>query len=376
MTAKAMRFVVDTRPPTPCLVLDVDRVAENYAAIREAMPYARVFYAVKANPALPILRRLVGLGSSFDVASWNEVEACLRAGADPARISFGTTIKKAAAIRAAHAAGVGMFAFDSEPELRKIAECAAGAAVYCRLAVDNTGAACPLSRKFGTSPGNAVSLLVLARTLGLDPCGVSFHVGSQQRTPDSHAAAVHAAGQVFGAMRDVGIELRMLNLGGGFPASYRESAPAIGAFGDAIGESLDHVFGARRPDVICEPGRAMVADAGVLHSEVVLASEREPGEGLRWVYLDVGRFGGLAETEGEAIRYDIRTDRDGGETGPVVLAGPTCDSMDTLYKESGYRLPLELRDGDRVTFLAAGAYVTTYASQGFNGFQPPLEFFV
>jgi ornithine decarboxylase len=371
-----MRFVVDNRPPTPCLVLDIDRVGENYVAIQEAMPFARVFYAVKANPAPLILRRLVDMGSSFDVASWHEVEACLAAGAPVSRISFGTTIKKAAAIRGAHAAGVTMFAFDSEPEMRKIAENAPGATVYCRLAVDNTGAACPLSRKFGTSPANAVSLLLLAKELGLEPCGVSFHVGSQQRTPDSHAAAVTTAGQVFATLRAAGVELRMVNLGGGFPASYRESAPGIATFGKAIDEAFDLAFGDARPDVICEPGRAMVADAGVLHAEVVLASEREPGEGIRWVYLDIGRFGGLAETEGEAIRYDIVTDRDGAETGPVVLAGPTCDSMDTLYKESGYHLPLGLRDGDRVTFLSAGAYVTTYASQGFNGFRPPLEFFV
>ena len=136
-------------------------------------------------------------------------------------------------------------------------------------------------------------------------------------------------------------------------------------------------FGNALPDIAIEPGRAMVGNAGVVSSEVVLVSKRNPDpEAARWVYLDIGRFGGLAETEGEAIRYRLRTRHDGGLAGPVVLAGPTCDGADILYERSGYHLPLALRDGDRVEFDTAGAYVTTYAAQGFNGFAPLAEYYI
>ncbi len=180
MTPKVARFLSVHQPATPCLVLDVDRVAENFAALRRALPLARIFYAVKANPAAPVLERLVSLGSCFDAAGIEEVEACLAAGAAPARISFGNTVKKASAIRRAHAAGIALFAFDSAEELEKIAREAPGAQVYCRIAVDNTGADWPLSRKFGTDLETACELMIRAGTLGLDACGLSFHVGSQQ----------------------------------------------------------------------------------------------------------------------------------------------------------------------------------------------------
>ncbi len=143
------------------------------------MPLARIYYAVKANPAAPILERLVKLDSSFDAASF-EVESCLAAGAAPSAISYGNTVKKVSAIKAAHAAGITMFAFDSAEELEKLAEHAPGARVYCRVAVANEGADWPLSKKFGTTVEMARDLMVRAGAMGLDPYDLSFHVGSQQ----------------------------------------------------------------------------------------------------------------------------------------------------------------------------------------------------
>jgi len=119
----------------------------------------------------------------------------------------------------------------------------------------------------------------------------------------------------------------------------------------------------------------VVGDAGVVSAEVVLVA-RKGEDPVRWVYLDIGRFGGLAETEGESIKYAFRTAHDGGAEGPVTIAGPTCDSTDTLYEKSNYRLPLALDSGDRVELLATGAYVTTYASQAFNGFRPLAEHYI
>ncbi|MGH7211331.1 MAG: alanine racemase, partial [Acetobacteraceae bacterium] len=222
MTPKTAHFLATQAPPTPCLVFDVDRVETNFRALRAALPAAQIYYAVKANPAAPVLERLVGLGSRFDAASVEEVEACLAAGARGAAISYGNTIKKAAAIRRAHAAGVALFAFDSIEELEKIAANAPGARVYCRILVENVGADWPLSRKFGTTVAMARDLMVRAGSLGLDPYGLSFHVGSQQTSPASYEAAIGRVAMLFTDLRERGVKVRMLNLGGGFPTRYRD----------------------------------------------------------------------------------------------------------------------------------------------------------
>ena len=376
MTSKIARFLADHQPATPCLVLDVDRVEANFRALSHTLPLARIYYAVKANPAAPILARLVGLDSSFDAASIEEVEFCLEAGARPAAISFGNTIKKVSAIQRAHAAGVSMFAFDSEEELLKLARHAPGARVYCRILVENEGADWPLSRKFGTTIENAKTLMLQAGDLGLDPYGLSFHVGSQQTTTRAYEVAIAKVGMLFTDLMDAGVKLRMMNLGGGFPTRYRDAVPEIDQFGNAIMDAMIAHFGNNLPEMVIEPGRFVVGDAGVVSAEVVLVSQRDKADPLRWVYLDIGRFGGLAETEGEAIKYRIVTTHDGTATGPVSIAGPTCDGADILYEKSNYRLPLALRSGDRVELMATGAYVTTYASQRFNGFAPLAEYYI
>ena len=376
MTPKIARFLRDAEPATPCLVLDVDRVEENYRRLTAALPLARIYYAVKANPALPILQRLVGLGSSFDAASFEEISLCLDAGADADAVSFGNTVKKESAIRAAYARGVRLFAFDSAGELEKLARSAPGSRVYCRILVGNDGAEWPLSRKFGCEVEMARALIIRAGELGLDPFGLSFHVGSQQTRTAAYEAAIAKVGILFTDLRHAGVDVRMVNLGGGYPVRYRSEVPEIDAFGDAIMGAMTEAFGNALPDILVEPGRFIVGDAGVVSSEVVLVSRKSEDDPVRWVYLDIGRFGGLAETEGESIKYAFRTAHDGTSEGPVTIAGPTCDSTDTLYEKSNYRLPLALDAGDRVELLATGAYVTTYASQRFNGFAPLAEHYV
>ena len=376
MTPKVARYLADHAPATPCLVLDVDHVEQNYRRLSQAMPLARIYYAVKANPAPQILERLVGLGSQFDAASFEEIEGCLAVGAKPEAISYGNTVKKVTAIRAAYERGVRMFAFDSEEELEKLAEHAPGASVYCRILVGNDGAEWPLSRKFGCEVEMARDLMLRAQRMGLDPFGLSFHVGSQQVRTRAYEAAIGKCAMLFTDLKQAGINIRMVNLGGGYPVRYRAEVPEIEAFADAIMGAMTEHFGNDLPEIIIEPGRFIVATAGVVCAEVVLTSRKAKDDPVRWVYLDIGRFGGLAETEGEAIRYAFRTPHDGMEDGPVTIAGPTCDSTDTLYEKSNYRLPLALKAGDRVELLATGAYVTTYASQKFNGFTPLAEHYI
>ena len=376
MTPKIARFLAEQQPVTPCLVLDIDRVEEKFRALKHALPLARIYYAVKANPARPVLERLVQLSSFFDAASWEEVSACLDAGARPEAISFGNTIKKVSAIRRAHERGVSLFAFDSIEELEKLARHAPGARVYCRLLVENEGADWPLSRKFGTTVANARELMLMAGDMGLDPYGLSFHVGSQQTTTAAYEVAIGKAAMLFTDLTEAGVNLRMMNLGGGFPTAYRDQVPDIDAFGNAIMGAMVAHFGNNLPEMLIEPGRFVVGDAGVVSAEVVLVSRKDRSDPVRWVYLDIGRFGGLAETEGEAIKYRITTQHDGSAMGPVAIAGPTCDGADIMYEKSNYRLPLALTSGDRVELLSTGAYVTTYASQKFNGFAPLQEHYL
>ena len=376
MTPKVAQFMADHTLATPCLVLDVDRVEQNYRRLTSALPLARVYYAVKANPAAPILERLVGLGSAFDAASIEEIDFCIDAGARPAAISFGNTIKKISAIQRAYAAGVTMFAFDSIEELAKLAAHAPGAKVYCRLLVENDGAEWPLSRKFGTTVETAKTLMIRAGQMGLDPYGLSFHVGSQQTTTGSYETAIGKVGMLFTDLKRAGLNLRMVNLGGGYPVRYRDEIPGIDRFADAIMGAMTKAFGNDIPEMLVEPGRFIVGDAGAIQAEVVLVCHKGADDPVRWVYLDIGRFGGLAETEGESIKYRFATPHDGGATGPVAIAGPTCDGADIMYEKSNYRLPLALTCGDRVTIESTGAYTTTYASQKFNGFLPLAEHYV
>lgn len=373
MPPKIARFLETADLPSPCLVVDVDIVAHNWLELARSLPEARIFYAVKANPADEIVGRLARLGSAFDTASMGEIDLCLRHRVSPDRISFGNTIKKERDIAEAFGKGVRMFAFDSEAELLKLARQAPGAKVYCRVLMECEGAEWPLSRKFGCEPEMALDLLTRARELGLDPYGVSFHVGSQQTDLSQFDKALAGTVALFENLRARGIELRMVNMGGGFPSRYRTEVPSIPAYGAAIREALVRRFGDRVPEVIVEPGRGIVGDAGVIQSEVVLVSEKGGADQRRWVYLDVGKFHGLAETMDEAIKYRLLTPHDGEgvETAPVVLAGPTCDSADILYEKADYRLPKALAAGDRVCILATGAYTTTYSAVAFNGF-PPL----
>jgi ornithine decarboxylase len=376
MTDRIRDFLATRRPEGPCLVVDLDVVRDNFLAFRRALPDTRVFYAVKANPAPEILSLLAELGSSFDCASVPEIEMALAAGATPDRISFGNTIKKERDVARAHDLGIDMFAVDCEAEVDKIARQAPGARVFCRILCDGAGAEWPLSRKFGCEPEMAIGVLEHAHRSGLVAYGVSFHVGSQQGNTEAWDGALSSAAALFRDLGERGIQLRMVNLGGGFPTKYLRDVPTTEAYARSIEGAVRRHFGNEIPETIIEPGRGMVGGAGVIKAEVVLISRKHADDPVRWVYLDIGKFGGLAETMDEAIRYPIRTRHDGSESAPCVLAGPTCDSADVLYEKTPYRLPLSLEIGDEVLIEGTGAYTTTYSAVAFNGFSPLQSFVI
>jgi ornithine decarboxylase len=381
MTERIREFLRHRPDDGPCLVVDLEVVRDNYTKFARALPDTRVFYAVKANPAPEVLSVLAEMGSCFDTASVVEMELALGAGATPDRISFGNTIKKERCIVRALELGVRLFAVDCEAEVDKIVRATAltGAEdvkVFCRILCDGAGAEWPLSRKFGCVPEMAVDVLEHAHRQGLEAYGVSFHVGSQQRNTEAWDQALGSASTIFRECAERGMGLSMVNLGGGFPTKYLKSIPAVEAYGQSIFEALSKHFGNRIPETIIEPGRGMVGNAGIIEAEVVLVSKKSRDEDeIRWVYLDIGKFGGLAETMDESIRYPIRTEHDDDRKTPCVLAGPTCDSADVLYEKDPYELPISLAIGDKVLIEGTGAYTTTYSAVAFNGF-PPLKSYV
>ncbi len=354
-------------PATPYLLLDVEAAVTRFRRIAAALPGTGVHYAVKANPAPALLGALARAGCRFDVAGPAELAAVLLAGAAPGDVVYSHPVKRRADVAAAAALGVRLFVVDSLQETHKVADAAPGSSVLCRLATSGAGSDWPLSGKFGCSPDDAVRILRTADGIGLDPAGVCFHVGSQQRDPGAWDAPVAAAAGVFARLRAVGLAPWLLDLGGGLPAHLEGGHPPLAAYGAAIELALRRHFGRWRPRTLVEPGRAVVADAGTLVASVVGVLHRGP---TRWVFLDAGVFTGLVETLDEAVRYRLRTSADGGPVGPCVLAGPTCDSVDVLYEKVPVALPLTLAEGDSVRLLSTGAYTSCYSTVGFNGFAP------
>jgi len=356
---------------SPVLIIDLDIVEAKYNELKDSFANLQIYYAVKANPMNEIIHLLNRLGANFDVASSYELRHLLNLGISPERISYGNTIKKAKDIRFFYEQGVQIFVTDSENDLKKIAENAPGSKVYFRLLTEGSGADWPLSRKFGAHPDMIYSLILQAVELGLEPWGVSFHVGSQQRDIGQWDDAIARCKYIFDAALEEGIELKMINLGGGYPANYVDPTFSFQEYSTEIQRFIFEDFVDNPPQLVMEPGRSLVADAGIIVAEVVNIATKAKNNLYKWVYLDVGKFNGLIETIDESIKFPIYFERE-GLADEVILAGPTCDSMDIMYENYKYKMPDTTQPGDKVYIFTTGAYTQTYSSVYFNGF-PPLK---
>ncbi len=357
--------------PSPCLIIDSELIRTNYLELQKNMPLAKIYYAAKANPMDDVITMLADLGANFDIASRYELDQMLRLGITADRLSYGNTLKKKVDIRYFHDHGVDLFATDSEFDLINIASEAPGARVFFRILTEGTGADWPLSRKFGAHPDMIYHLILQARDLGVIPWGISFHVGSQQRDIGQWDDAIARCKYLFDAVAEEGIELKMINIGGGFPASYVDPTFDVEEYITEIMRFIEEDFGDNIPDIILEPGRSLVAGAGLLVSEIVNIARKSKNNIYQWVYLDVGKFNGLIETIDESIKFPIYFERE-GLADEIILAGPTCDSMDILYEHYKYHMPEGTLPGDRVYIFTTGAYTQSYSSVNFNGF-PPLK---
>lgn len=361
---------------TPFLVLDKRIIKRKFKEIKESVRGVKVFYAVKANSRIEISKYLNELGAGFEVASTSELKDLLGIGVSAKSIITSNTLKIPEFIKAAHEAGVEYFAYDTEMEVDKLSALAPGAKVYLRILVDNTGSEWPLSTKFGADPSRALELLKYARNSKVAPVGITFHVGSQCLNPLNWSNALVTTAEIFNMAKRIGIELKLVNLGGGIPVKHVKKTPKLAEIKWQIEKILKDAF-ADYPDLelMIEPGRAMVGDSGNLVSSVIAKAERG---GENWLYLDVGVFNGLMESI-EGFTYEIVSERelsgfvDKGDFIPYTIAGPSCDSVDTMFKD--YYLPKDLGLGDRLYIKNAGAYTLSYASH-FNGLEPPRVYFI
>lgn len=364
-------YILNNQFEQPTLVIDVDTVCENYRQLKSGMQEAHIHYAVKANPHPAILKALVELGCRFDAASIGEIDLCLAAGAIPEHISFGNTIKKPQDIASAYTKGIRLFSADSRQELYKISQFAPHSQVFMRVLMRSTEAEWPLSRKFGCSSSKVIPLMHYAKEVGLDPIGLSFHVGSQTRHPHMWDDSLDAISAIWHNAAEEGFGLSLLNIGGGFPAYYGVDITEPKEYGQKIMQAVHDRFG-KVEYIMAEPGRGLVGNAGYIAAEVLLVSHKHDDDPIRWVYLNIGRFHGLAETEAEAIKYQFITpDCKETQVGPCIVAGPTCDSADVMYETHTVDFPIDLAWGQRIIIKNCGAYTSTYSSVAFNGF-PPL----
>ncbi len=365
---------------TPFLLINLEKIAQKYNELQQSLPYAKIYYAMKANPQEEVINLLKEHGTHFDIASKYEMDQLFQQAIPPQHMSFGNTIKKSQDIAYAYQQGIRLFTTDSQMDLEHLAQHAPGSNIIFRIISEGSGsfADWPLSKKFGAHPDLITTLIPKAKDLGLHPYGLSFHVGSQQRNISEWDHFLTICKSLFDQTSQQGIPLEAIDIGGGFPAQYIHTTPSIKEYAQGVHSYLKKHF-PKLPEIIIEPGRSITADSGVIVSEVILVSQKSPYSPDRWVYLDIGKFGGLIETLDESIKYPIFIERyinqPPPKTGEVFLAGPTCDSYDIMYEKFKYQLPLDLQSRDRAFILTTGAYTQTYSSICFNGF-PPLKVYI
>ncbi len=347
---------------TPALVVDLDGVKKRIEELRREFEGIEIYYAVKANDHVDILRVIAREGLGFEVASSQELEKVISLGVSPDRVISSNPVKPPDFIVRARELGVNIFAVDSFEEVNKISALAPRSRVYVRIVVPNEGSEWPLSRKFGVDTDTALQVLLYAREKGLVPAGITFHVGSQCNNLRNWFIAIKNSYRLWDMAGYHGLRLKVLNIGGGLPVRYIREALRPEDIAYYVRGLLKKYFPAEPSEVQMEPGRGVVGDQGVLIAEVIGKARRGKEN---WLYVNTGVFNGLAEALG-GIRYPLFVESE-GELKEWVIGGVSCDSMDVIAR--GIYLP-EPEVGDRIYFLSAGAYTTVYSAE-FNGFPKP-----
>lgn len=347
---------------TPTLVVSRSALLRNFSAFQSALPGVEFFYAAKANPADPILRTLCQAGCSIDVCSYGEMLAALQAGFTPERMIHTHPCKTISNLTRCYAEGLRWFTLDNVNEIPKFVEHTPDVNLLLRLAVPNSSSLINLSAKFGACEAEAVQIMVKAKEAGLTVKGMSFHVGSQCREPDDFRRALQMARRIWNGAAAAGIELEVLDLGGGFPAPYRgDSLLTLESYCQQLSVSLEECFGDISVRVIAEPGRGMCGDTVSLITSVIGKSVR--GD-RTWYIIDEGMYGSFSGQVFDHVVYPLIVENmEERPLFPCVIAGPTCDSSDVVCKDQD--LP-DLAIGELILVPTMGAY-TSASSCPFNG---------
>ena len=360
---------------TPLYIVSREKLLENYRRLDRCLPAVTLFYAVKTNPHEGILEILKNAGAGFDVASRGEILDAVNAGANPREdLIFADTVKDPKHIAHAFDIGLDDFTFDNRSEITQIARHAPGANVHVRIMVSNKGSVAHLSDKFGAEINEAVPLLLEARDQGLVPRGVSFHVGSQCLDSQRYVDALDQTRGVFDESAKHGLDLEMIDIGGGFPVKYSDEKIDIEGICAIIDRHYRKLFGSE-VKLVAEPGRAIVGDAVILVTKVISESVRK---GKNWLYFDDGTYGSFMEVLLYQMRFPMKTNTD-GPLRKFVLAGPTCDSIDVFSRDKKGRIKeVELPEMHLDDLLIAGSMgAYTYSeSTRFNGFEPPAFVYI
>ncbi len=347
---------------TPLLLMDLQGIKSRYIEVKYHFSQFKVYYAVKANDHVDILKTLAELGSGFEVASSEELKKVLELGVKPERIISSNPVKPMDFIAYAYEKGINRFVVDSFTEVDKLTKTAPRSRVYVRLVVPNEGSDWPLSKKFGVDVDTALDILEYAQSKGLVPYGITFHVGSQCNNFRNWLIGIKKASELWQKAKLRGLRLQMLNMGGGLPVRYTYEALRIEDIAYYVKGLLQKFMPSLPHELQIEPGRGIVGDQGIMVCRVIGKAKR--GE-ENWLYIDTGVFNGLAEALG-GIRYPFYLERS-GELKEWTIGGVSCDSMDVVAR----MVPLpEPEVGDYLYILSAGAYTTVYAAD-FNGFPEP-----
>lgn len=343
---------------TPLLVLSLEQIEKNYRLLRTHLPRVKVFYAIKANPHRRILELMRDLGSNFDVASDGEIMELSSLGVDGSRMIYANPMKTVNGMRACRNAGVGKMTFDSAGEIDKMARECPGATVLLRIRIDNSSAHVDLNKKFGAAREQALELLLKARDAGLDAAGIAFHVGSQTTSADPYLYALDIAREIFEEAAAAGMQLRIMDIGGGFPIPEPKVRFNLQEMLNQINARLDEDFPG--VEIWAEPGRFICGTAVNLITSVIGVTERG---GQPWYFLDEGLYGTFSGVLFDQWDFKLISFKE-GEQVAATFAGPSCDSLDIMFRG---KMTVRQEEGDLILVPICGAYTSASATT-FNGF--------
>lgn len=355
---------------TPVFIIDHERILQNYREFKESLPRVQVYYAVKANSNSEIIKTLFNAGSSFDVASFPEFmivyENILGKPAKERqdfiwdKVIYANTIKQIETLHELEPYKP-LVTYDNIYELNKIKEHCPSAGLVLRIRVPNTGSMVELSSKFGAHPGESADLIDEAFKAGLVVEGLSFHVGSQCTNFDNYIQALQISSAILKEAESRGHKINILDIGGGFPVRYNSKVKAFKTLARKLNNEIDRLF-PKEMEILAEPGRFMVANAGTLVTKIIGKAVRD---GKTCYYLDDGVYHTFSGIVFDHCTYPLKSFKEGEKKVSAVF-GPTCDAFDTISVAE--ELP-ELEIGDLLYAENIGAY-SIASSTNFNGFPP------